>query len=155
MQAQMPSAACEEVQRTPGWPLQRKIPEQPCLVHMNLPSGWPAGSQPKRVAPSQECGTSSRVRVTEQLAVSVAWVVAAAGASLLALLLLFVVSLSRRSAEVFAVILEAPPLGTALSKVEEAGCEVLPDWANGAKLLGPLAREHVSVVADTHGRVDV
>ncbi len=51
--------------------------------------------------------------------------------------------LPRRSAEAFAAILEAPALGPVLSEVEEAGCEVLPDWANGVTLLEPLAREDV------------
>ncbi len=54
--------------------------------------------------------------------------------------------LSRRHAEALAALLEEPTLAPALSRVEEAGCEVLPEWACGAVLLAPLTQDEASEV---------
>lgn len=54
---------------------------------------------------------------------------------------LVVLRLSRHPSEILAALFEAPELATAFALVEEAGCEVLPEWAQGAVLLAPLTHE--------------
>jgi len=54
--------------------------------------------------------------------------------------------LTNNSPEIRAAILGFPALGVCLDCVDKAGCEVQPDWANGALLLVPLTKELVDEV---------
>lgn len=63
-----------------------------------------------------------------------------------------------RSPEVIAVLLESLQCGeleTCRVRVEQAGCEVMPEWADGATLLVPLTQEHMEDIdfALTHQHV--
>lgn len=57
-----------------------------------------------------------------------------------------VLRLSTRTAEIITALLESPALEPALQRVQQAGCEVSPPWANGALLLMPLTFEMVTEV---------
>eukprot|EP00973_Karenia_brevis_P023225 3198749-Karenia_brevis.AAC.1 len=64
---------------------------------------------------------------------------------------LVVLSLTKRSSHVLNALLEAPDLGLPRSQIQEAGFEILPEYANGAILLAPLS-EQQALDADVHLR---
>ena len=57
------------------------------------------------------------------------------------------VLLKSLDSQVLDVLLQHPHLAAVRAQVEEAGCELLPDWADGAVVLAPLT-ENQALEAD-------